>query len=221
MRNYINLENIYNWQQLSHSLKNRKGFILIIENEPTDLVSKNSLLPIFRNDYENYYYDFVPMYPLWKDYNLKNISFEVIENCNKGPGERCKLVESEYKNFLKKVKVFEDNIIFKELQDAADAVCNYFNITLSHCWVSVVHPGYSAPFHEDDESLDDTINWVRYSISLHDPVNFQSFIIKDESYHDVPKFHAIEYEKKDMHCLSNCSSYRNYMFHVLGIKNEH
>lgn len=223
MKNYINLNNIYNWDSFVDSMQQETGYLFIMNNDnESDIFSKDRLkFKSIKNNYDKWQYDFVDTPNFWKDngYNPHNISFGGLENSSKGPGTRYKLINNDELTFKKELS--STSLTFDKLKGVVDAVSDHLNVEVFDAWVSIVYPGYSAPSHIDDapeeKSWWSLKNVFRFSIALHDPIKYQALIIGDEYYHNIPKFHAVRWSHPSKwHGLLNCSKHNNYLIQLIG-----
>lgn len=94
------------------------------------------------------------------------------------------------------------------------------NLTLCRSWISIVHPGKTAPWHWDWDSnlyeYEQLGELVRYSVSLGDSIG-HVLMIEKESYSHLPIGSEILWPTyKAWHGAANFGFEPHYLFHFLG-----
>jgi hypothetical protein len=210
---YTNLENLVDWENLVKEIRSTYGAISVtVDNENSETVPKTYLLKHLQKNLDNYHFNFLPPTPFWKEnnYNLKDISFEALENIPWA--DAYKLVETTDPNILEK-RIVKQNISIKGLDHCLEKICKEFNVYCIDAWISIVYPCFSVPLHDDLANFNSKEGY-RISIPLQDPNIYQSFIVEDQCYNDIPKYHAVRFEKHEMHGLINCSKESHYMLNI-------
>lgn len=210
---YTNLENLINWDDLVKEIRSTHGALSItVDNPESDILPKDYLYKHVEQNLDEYYFNFIPPTEEWKaaNYDLRNIAFEALENVPWT--DAYKLIETENTDILQKKSV-EQSIHINGLDVCLEKVCNYFNVYCIDAWISVVYPCFSVPFHDDLANFNGKEGF-RISIPLQDPNIYQSFLVEDRCYNDVPKYHAIQFERHELHGLVNCGNESHYMLNI-------
>lgn len=210
---YTNLENLIDWEPLVKEIYATHGAISIVTTDPdSETIHKSYLYKHIQENLDDYYFNFIFPTPHWEEanYDLRNVSFEAVENV--AWTDAYKLIETENKDILRKKEV-KQSIFLKELDPCLDKICHYFDVYCIDAWISIVYPCFSVPFHDDLENFNGKEGF-RISIPLQDPSIYQSFLVEDRCYNDIPKFHALRFEKHEMHGLVNCSNESHYFLNI-------